>query len=43
MNPLLRFYHEPIAERMVPYDTHLHFALKNSIFVQKWTLVKLLG
>ena len=34
----------PVAELTAPQDTHLHFTtFKNSIFVQKGTLVKLLG
>ena len=37
-------HHEPIAELTASQDTHLHFTtLKNSIFAQKGTLVKLLG
>ena len=39
-----RLCHEPITELTTPQDTHLHFTtFKNSIFVQKETLVKLLG
>ena len=39
-----RLYHEPVAEITAPQDTHLHFTtFKNPIFVQKGTLVKLLG
>ena len=42
--PLPRLCHEPGAELTAPQDTHLHFTtFKNSIFVQKGTLVKLLG
>ena len=38
-----KFCHEPVAELTAPQDTHLHFTpSKNSIFVQKFTLVKLL-
>ena len=38
-----RLCHEPVAELAAPHDTRLHFAtFKNSIFVQKGTLVKLL-
>ena len=39
-----RLNHEPIAEITAPRDLQLHFiTFKNSIFVQIWTLVKLLG
>ena len=42
--PPPRLCHEPVAELTAPQDTHLHFTtFKNSIFVQKGTLVKLLG
>ena len=42
--PPPRLCHEPIAELTAPQDTHLHFTTsKNSIFVQKETLVKLPG
>ena len=35
---------KPVAELTALQDTHLHFTtFKNSIFVQKGTLVKLLG
>ena len=35
-------HHEPIVEFAAPQDPHLHFTtFKNSIFAQKWTLVKL--
>ena len=35
--------HRPVVELTAPQDTHLHFIVfKNSIFVQKGTLVKLL-
>ena len=38
-----RFCHEPFAELAAPQDTHPHFTpFKNSIFVQKGTLLKLL-
>ena len=41
--PPPRLCHEPVAELTAPQDTHLHFTtLKNSIIVQKGTLVKLL-
>ena len=37
-------HHKPIADLTTPGDPHIHFtAFKNSIFVQKWALVKLLG
>ena len=43
-NPPPRLCHEPVAELTAPQDTHLHFTtFKNSIFVQKGILVKLLG
>ena len=36
--------HEPVAELTTSQDTTLHFTtFRNSIFVQKGTLVKLLG
>ena len=36
--------HRPVVELSAPQDAHLHFiTFKNSIFVQKGTLVKLLG
>ena len=42
--PPPRLCHEPAAELTAPQDTHLHFiTFKNSNFVQKGTLVKLLG
>ena len=42
--PPPRLCHEPIAELTAPQDTQLHFTtFKNSIFVQKETLVKLHG
>ena len=42
--PPPRLCHEPIGELTAPQDTQLHFTtFKNSIFVQKETLVKLLG
>ena len=41
--PPPRICHEPVAELTAVQDTHLHFTtFKNSIFVQKGTLVKLL-
>ena len=40
--PKLR--HETVAEVTAPQDAHLHFApFEKSIFVQKQTLLKLLG
>ena len=43
-DPLTGLCHEPFTELTAPPDPHLHFTtLKNSIFVQKWTLVKLFG
>ena len=42
--PPPRICHEPVAELTAPQDTHLHFTtFKNSIFVQKGILLKLLG
>ena len=42
--PFPRLCHEPVAEFTASPDTHLHFTtFKNSIFVQKQTLVKVLG
>ena len=42
--PQPRLCHEPVAELTAPQNTHLHFTtFKNSIFVEKGTLVKLLG
>ena len=42
--PPPRLCHGPYAELTAPQDTHLHFTTcKNSVFVQKGTLVKLLG
>ena len=41
---LPRLFHERIAEITAPQNPHLHFAtFKNSVFVQKWKLVKLVG
>ena len=37
-------HHEPVAELTAPRDPHLHFTtFENCIFVQKRTLVELLG
>ena len=37
-------HHEPVAELAALGDPGLHFTtFENSIFVQNWTLVKLLG
>ena len=36
--------HELVAELTAPQEVHLHFIpFENPIFVEKWTLVKLLG
>ena len=42
--PLTGLCHELVAELTAPPDPQLHFTIfKNSIFVQKQTVVKLLG
>ena len=42
--PLPWLCHEPVAELTALWDPHLHFTtFKNSIIVQKQTLVKLFG
>ena len=42
--PQPRLQHEPAEELTALRDPHLHFTtFENSIFVKKWTLVKLLA
>ena len=42
--PRPRLQHEPAEELTALHDPHLHFTtFENSIFVKKWTLVKLLA
>ena len=36
-------WHDPVEELIALRDPHLHFATFNSIFAQKWILVKLFG
>ena len=45
LNPSLNYeLYPPSPDLAAPQNPHLHFTtFENSIFVQKWTLVKLLG